>query len=434
MAETTRSSFRRRAFQVLLPAVDTVVLLSLAAVILVWIAGRFELRISEGVELSILWWRGPPALLAAVLLLRYVLGNLAKRAGVAAGGLLGVSAVRKGFMALLVLAGFFLLFEGILILIGFEDPLPAIIIQDAEYHDEGIPDVPIRPDRELLWFFKSSGRMHGQPINQIGFPDRQVDPVRKPNSMRVICMGDSCTADAVPPYPVMLHELLLESPPTARQWEAFHTAVHGYSVLQGLVLFRKVTRDFQPDVVTLYFGWNDHWCAGHTDRARMTSLRLSPATQLLSGLREKRFFQLLARALKPLGRPPDVQPGQQVRVEPDDYHDTLTQLVREIRQAGAMPILLTAPRASELLPLMVERGHGPSLQVIYDRHEHYAQLTRDVARKCNVPLLDLAAIIEADPRGDELFFDDGIHFNPAGRRRIAELIRGKLVELYGSRP
>ena len=135
-----------------------------------------------------------------------------------------------------------------------------------------------------------------------------------------------------------------------------------------------------------------------------------------------------------LGTPRRVRKTAEVRVEPDDYHDTLTQLVREIQQAGALPILLTAPRASELLPLMVERGHGPSLQVIYDRHQHYAQLTRDVARECNVPLLDLAAIIEAEANRDELFLDDGIHLNPTGRRRIAELIHGKLVELYDSRP
>lgn len=413
---------------------DFLCLASLLTAAVVWIAGRLEFEL-RGARFSADWGAGLFATVATIVALRVIFAGWARRRQARRGGLFAASAVRKGLMSFLVVFALFLAFEFILFVIGFEAPLPPILIQGAEY--EAKADEPIMADRELIWRFKPSGVMHGQPINNIGFPDREVDPVRRGGTTRVICMGDSCTADAVPPYPTMLHELLVASPPTDSRWEAFHTAVHGYSVVQGLTLFRKTTRDLRPDVVTIYFGWNAHWDSDHSDRVRMASLRNNPVTQVLSGLRNKRFFQLTTAALRPMLRSPPLRSPQKsgggnVRVPPDDYEATLTELVEEIRGAGALPIILTAPRAPQMHSLLVERGHGPAMDVVLERHGRYVDITRRVARQCEVPLVDLAATFQSDSSPED-FYEDGIHLSHSGRRRVARAIYEKLKELYANR-
>jgi len=420
--------------QVAICVADFLCLASLLTAAVVWIAGRLEFEL-WGARFSADWGAGLFAAVAAIVALRVLFAGWARRRQARRGGLFAAPAVRKGLMSFLVVFALFLAFEFVLFLVGFEAPLPPILIQGAEY--EAKADEPIMADRELIWRYKPSGVMHGQPINNIGFPDRQVDPVRRDGTIRVICMGDSCTADAVPPYPTMLHELLEDSPPTDSRWEAFHTAVHGYSVVQGLTLFSKTTRKLRPDVVTIYFGWNAHWDADHPDRVRMASLRNNPVTQVLAGLRRKRFFQLMTAALRPMLQSPPLRSAQKsgggnVRVPPDDYEATLTELVEEIRGAGALPIILTAPRAPQMHLLLVERGHGPAMNVVLERHDRYVDITRRVARRCEVPLVDLAATFQNDSSPED-FYEDGIHLSHSGRRRVARAIYEKLQELYTNR-
>jgi lysophospholipase L1-like esterase len=290
-------------------------------------------------------------------------------------------------------------------------------------------------DADLLWRFKPGSSIHGQAVNAIGFPEREVAPEKRPGAIRVICLGDSCTADAVPPYPTVLHSLLTNAPPSGREWEAFHNAVHGYSVVQGLTLFRKTTRHFRPDVVTVYFGWNDHWAAPVPDRVRMTSMRNSLRHQILQGLQAKRFYQLLFKLLRggvasrTAGAPP-----QALRVPPDDYRRSLLELVREIRESGATPILLTAPRARTVSADLAERTHGTTVGEIHDRHDRYIGITRSVARETEVLLLDLAAEFESDPLRDTYFTADGVHLTAAGRRHVAGRIYDTLASCAASSP
>ena len=55
------------------------------------------------------------------------------------------------------------------------------------------------------------------------------------------------------------NERLAANPPTSQPWEAFNMAVYGYSALEGLKLFQTRGQQLAADVVTIYYGWNDHW-------------------------------------------------------------------------------------------------------------------------------------------------------------------------------
>jgi len=264
----------------------------------------------------------------------------------------------------------------------------------------------------------------------MGFLGREVESNKAPGTVRVICMGDSCTATGNPPYSDFLHELLTGSPPTPQPWEAFNMAVHGYSTEHGLRLFRRRTRHLQPDYVTLYYGWNDHWRDDLTDRLKLAR-RAGPVWgRVQKLLNRSRLYQfVVSRAA--VRQEPDAD-HYVLRVPPEEYRQNLESFIAEIRAAGAVPILLTAPRAAVLTPILVAHRQVARIEDAYRLHDEYGEITREVARETGAPLLDLARIFEAE-RQTVLFSDDGIHQNKDGRRRIAAEIYKLLVDLNATR-
>ena len=92
------------------------------------------------------------------------------------------------------------------------------------------------------------------------------------------------------------------------------------------------------------------------------------------------------------------------RVPPDEYRAVLAEFVAAVRAAGAVPILVTAPRR-DLRPL------GSNVLGDVNRiYDQYADITRQVAHDQQVDLLDLAALF-AGPACDHYFSFDQIHFD-----------------------
>lgn len=117
-----------------------------------------------------------------------------------------------------------------------------------------------------------------------------------------------------------------------------------------------------------------------------------------------------------------------LRVPPDEYRENLQALVTEIRAAGAVPILLTAPRGSILTPLLVKNKQVARIEDAYRLHDEYADITRAVARETGAALLDVERMFREE-KADALFSDDGIHQNKDGRRRIAAEIYKLLSQI-----
>ncbi len=307
----------------------------------------------------------------------------------------------------------------------FSAPLQPILIVDREGLAHPDDTRGLIPDPELQVRFNPGADWRGRRVNQLGFLGREVEPKKTPGSVRVICMGDSCTASGIPTYSDLLHDLLTNAPPAAQAWEAFNMAVHGYSTEHGLRLFRRQTRDLAPDYVTLFYGWNDHWRAHTTDRLRLARIVGPIQGRMLKRLRRLRIYQLVtSRSM--VRQIPDAD-NFVLRVPHAEYRQNLRSLVAGIRKIGAVPILLTAPRASRLTPLLVSNRQVARLEDAARLHDEYIEITRAVARDTDTPLLDLARIFdEADA---VLFSDDGIHHVRAGRELIAEEIYRMLVEL-----
>ncbi len=410
-----------------LPLVDALLLAGLVALPLAWFFD--PLRITWGPIHTRMSWSWKAWILPVVFL---ALRALLRRRGFA-GGLFRAAAIRKATASWLITWGFFMAIEGALALAGLHPAAaPPIVIHGNESVDTRVydRDPKVVHDPELLWRFAPGRRWDGITINQLGFRDREFTAEKPVGMRRVIAMGDSCTAQGHPPYSGELDRLFQAQPPTPARWEAVNTGVFGYSSLQGLRQFQNTVRHFSPDVVTLYFGWNDHWIHDRPDDLRLAR-RLHPAhAAVVDSLQRLRLFGVLSRVMNPPAHAPRADDRKTYRVPPGLYEATLARFVEEIQAIGALPVLITAPRRA-LTQTLVNSGHARSPEEAQRVHDEYVGITRAVAAARGVPLLDLAAAM-AGPEYDAMFSRDGIHFRQSGLAHIAGRIHAKLLELSAS--
>lgn len=416
-------------------AAQRVGLIGLDAAILAWLmvmplAWLFDpLPLGNGAIQKALTWGWRPWLAGAAL----VVARAALASRIGSGGFLSRPVAKKLIASWIATWSFFIGIEGALRLAGVKTASTSpIVIRGEEDLDTKTRkgDEKVTVDPELLWRFTPGAMWDGIRVNSLGFRDREVSAQKPVGTKRVIAMGDSCTAQGQPPYSTVLHELLQQTRPTDAPWEAFNTGVFGYSAMQGLRQFQTKVRFLQPDVVTLYYGWNDHWLFTKPDHLRM-AVRLHPLhAALMSGLQKKRFYNLLAQTVRPAGSVAVAEDSRTYRVPPRVYAATLKELVSEIRSVGAVPVLITAPRR-DLTPAIVRSGHARSIEEVHRVHAEYVELTRSVAAETGAPLLDLASVMAA-PEYDALFSGDGIHFDQAGLNFIAQQLHAKLMTLAAS--
>jgi len=414
----------------ILYTVDLLFLLSVVIAPASWLLG--SLQIGSGAwSLSLTWgWR--PVLAPFVLFgIRTLLRTRTLRARPGLTGLWEKPIARK--IALATVSAFvsMLIAEGILLWTGYEAHFAPIVVRGTQQPDAGGTS-PMIPDAELIWKFNPGVDFNGRIINAMGFADREVEPKKIPGTVRVICMGDSVVGQGIPPYSGFLNNMLTNAPPSAQRWESFNMAVHGYSAVQGLRLFRKRTRELEPDVVTIQYGWNDHWLHDRPDRNRM-AIRTGRLTgKLLAKLQHRRILQFLARVLQPSGSLAWSGEGPVLRVQPGEYRTVLTAFVRDIREAGAVPILITAPRAEKLTWMLVDNKQAESGEEAIRLHDEYTAITRSVAEREDAHLLDLALLFSSE-EAVPLFARDGIHFKREGRIRMAGELYDVLCRIAGQR-
>ena len=424
------------SLSVILIALDLAFLSVLLVLPVVWIGDPFQWLVG-----TFTW--GPKLILTPVVLLvvRWLIQHRAGAAKLEVFGLWASPFFKRMMLALLSMYVFIALCETTLALVGFKAELPAVVFvsknQSGETVVQNSGDIP---DPVLLWKFNPGALFANRRINRLGFRDREVDPEKKPGTIRVICMGDSITAQGRPGYSQYLHERLTNAPPTPQAWEAFNLGVHGYSSAQGLKLFQIRTKLLEPDIVTIYYGWNDHWRNDKTDHELMAVEVGALTERVIKTLQHKRLFVFLVWALNPRHRicPTGERP---FRVPPEEYRSTLALLVRNVRASGAIPILVTAPRRN-LTENLVTKGFANSPAEAEQTHDQYVAITREVARDARAYLLDLAALF-AGKECDGLFAGDGIHFDhyedegelasdprpQPGLMRIAAELDGKLREI-----
>ncbi len=237
----------------------------------------------------------------------------------------------------------------------------------------------------------------------------------------VVALGDSCTLFGDPPYSLRLQQLLRASRPQAR---VLNAGVPGYGSLQGRRWFNDEIAALEPDWVTVYFGWNDHWLSYQVPDDEIGRRRL-PSGLPLAGLLGRLRIVHAARAVgtKLSAPPPERKPP---RVPLEHYRINLASICQEAREVGARVAFVTAPSAitPAMARMLRERGYVADVAGLPELHERYNTASREVAAQCGATLVDFADA--ADPAA--LLTDDGIHLAPAGVEALAGRLAAAVLE------
>jgi lysophospholipase L1-like esterase len=267
----------------------------------------------------------------------------------------------------------------------------------------------LTPDPTLFWKARRDVRRRSQRAAHVVHPDIGIAPrgMRK----RLVVLGDSCSrlVSSGLPYPAFLQAELGKD-----GWEILNASVAGYSSYQGLLWLRLQLLDADPDVVVVYFGWNDHWrTPGRTDRQYERSIQ--PSRLRLLGL---------------LSRRPDPPP---FRVPLEEYRENLQSIIDEVSRTGGRVVLVAAPyRFSE----KNEQRYVANAYLLPDDeavslHRSYLDVVREFIGREGVTVLGADAVFSALSDTPSLFRDDGIHFTNEGHRVMAALLAEQILSGAG---
>lgn len=287
-------------------------------------------------------------------------------------------------------------------------------------------------------------------IDADGFAGRELQ-APGPDLWRIVAVGDSCTfaaGDTSGTYSAMAEDELRASRPHPPRYEVVNAGIEGLNSELALRRFRSKVLPLEPDVVTIYIGWNDLMKVDPL--AQDARLEWSGAARflghfwLIRGLRKLIFFYL-----RPLLAPPrtgdESFTGQFHSFRPTVFEANLRSLIEEARGANASPLVFTLPSVirADMTGEDLRRAHVifPYFQSAYgvgdfiDLIAAYNRSIREIARDESVPILDLAEEFQSLPDVGRHFYDV-MHTTKSGQAFIASKLVAKLAQenLLGPRP
>ena len=256
-------------------------------------------------------------------------------------------------------------------------------------------------------------------------------PVQKAaGTLRIATLGCSCTqacSDTTDSYPSLMEKLLRVR--TKKQVEVLNAGVGSYSSYQGLQRLKYAVTPYRPDIVTIYFGWNEHWMAYMPDH----EIKLQPrwVVRLLNFAERFRTYKFLNSLSDKLASRWTQQKGERLlglRVPPENYSQNLTAIISHARSHQMFPVLITAPSdETQLKPFYNFPFPKEKLAAI---HRDYNEIVRQVGAQQNVPVIDLEKIIRQLMSHKDMpkIFSDGIHFTPFGCKLVAQVLSQQLID------
>jgi len=297
----------------------------------------------------------------------------------------------------------------------------------------------------------------GKPLNRAGFRSREFTPKRD-GTFRVLSLGDSCTFgviatrvqawDYVPePYPQRLERVAAERLGPGRV-EVLNAGVAGYNSFHGVMLLRTKLRGLEPDLITVRYGWNDHFVSAsdpgvsgyrEPDHAVVLGLQDLLLRTSLYGFVRRLALDVQALRAPPGGAARPLPAAWKPNVPPEAYRHNLRRIVALGRERGARVWLLTSPHAFVIdahrgrydeFPMSAKQivvFNGLStFEELIEIHDRYNQVTREVGAELGVPVVDMDAVYKA--HADEpLFLETDVpHPSAEGHALEAETLYERL--------
>ncbi len=216
---------------------------------------------------------------------------------------------------------------------------------------------------------------------------------QKAEPVRIVCMGDSITRGIragvtfEQTYEQLLQKRLTETVGPVR---VINAGIGGERTDQAIKRLDRDVLSMNPDYVTLMYGTNDcHWDPEATGP----------------------------------------------RLPIDKYEANLRQMITRIREAGAVPLIVTPPPLTFALEKIVKLNPVYKERGITFETQRYVHRVRHIARQMNVPLIDIYAAygeLAVAGKNTDDYYTDGCHPNPAGHKVIADWFYEVFVDVLGA--
>jgi len=279
---------------------------------------------------------------------------------------------------------------------------------------------------------------HSVKVNSDGFVGKELEPVGD-DLWRIVTLGDSNTfgdGDDFHTYPAKLEARLDDGSTEGRRYEVVNAGIQGLDSGQALRRLATKVLALDPDVVTIYIGWNDLMKYDPLGQVRETTLssasRSVDSLWLVKGMRKLLFFHLRTR-IDPPATGPDSRTGRFTDFHPSVFIENVTKMLALVREAGATPVLITLPtvvrRDMTLEEVREAAIYFPYYSSAYgvgdlvDLVESYNRAIRQIATDENVGLVPLDQIFAARSDYRSLFYDT---MHPTGKGQ--DLIADRLEE------
>jgi lysophospholipase L1-like esterase len=285
-----------------------------------------------------------------------------------------------------------------------------------------------RHDPLLFWSLSPGARdAEGRHwINDQGLRGPEIGD-KEPGEYRILSLGESTTFAAQVPYAdsySAVLEALFDVPGARRRVRVLNAGVPGYSLFQGIQYLTKRSAPLRPDMVLLYFGFNDFLpvaylaervgpgakAPGGRNDSELFGHRHQPAQRFVSFLLE---WSNLVRGLSELATG-----GSDERLHQNSKRPRVPRRHR-------VKLLEVAKRYAD--------KHGIELVIvvpIYAHFDRHAPLLREFASSESVPIVDLPTLLGATFLDDaDVNFVDTVHPSSRGHRKIAVAIHGVVEPL-----
>jgi len=281
-------------------------------------------------------------------------------------------------------------------------------------------------DPLLFWRLKPRTGDENKAVNAYGLRGPEIED-KAPDEFRILSLGESTTygwkIDFRDCYSSLLETRLREQ----RQARVINAGMPGYTTFQGRVFLEHRGMQLDPDVVVLYFGFNDYLNVAFRDRRDplsdtasmgMTDRQLFESRQRLSVVASNQLFRY-SNFLRWMGSVIHTR-GDNARAAGSGGSDGQTRIDNALRRVPDADRRESLEQSVKLV-----REHGAELLIVipwYRDFESHATLLREFAVEFDVTLVDLPRALEDhSDRRSELFLDPS-HPGVEGHQLIADEI------------
>jgi lysophospholipase L1-like esterase len=291
--------------------------------------------------------------------------------------------------------------------------------------------------RVALFFYLK--KEEGIVFNSKGFRGQEFDLEKKVDVVRIITMGDSVTFGITPescPYPAQLQGLLNKKFPN--KLEVINVGVEGYSSENVLNRFKYDIIQYNPDIVTIYVGWNDLYSinpASSSGYKKFNNIAKFLNNFYLYKAARKVIFLEIKPRVDNIFRKDSANHLLETYYqdfEPIIYKENLKETIEiaEINETKIILVNLASVLYDEMSEEDIKKVHYPyftsDIEKLKLLQEIYNDAIQEVALEMNIPLIDINSAINQVPDKGKLFFDT-MHPYCEGQKIIAEIIFNNLI-------